>query len=171
MPPWRGLPARPAEILALSGESLPSSATLSAGRRQGVREGDVVVTEDGLLGRVTEVWGGLSRAVLLTDPNTAVACEVESTSVLGVLRYVTLPRPHLVLTGVPLSDTLRTGEVVLTSGMSRHFPRGLPVGRIGSLGREGGGLTQQVEVIPVVHLSRLRHVSVLSPPTLPEGTP
>jgi rod shape-determining protein MreC len=171
LPPWRGLPLRPAEVLALSGESMPASATISAGRQQGVREGDVVMTEDGLLGRIAEVWGGLSRASLLTDPNAAVACEVESTSVLGMLRFVTLPQPHLVLTGVPLADTLRSGQRVLTSGMSRHYPRGLPVGTIARIGREAGGLTQDVDVAPAARLSRLRHVFVLSPPALPEDAP
>jgi len=171
LPPWHGLPLRPAEVLALGGESVPASATLSAGKKQGVREGDVVVNENGLLGRVTEVWGTLSRAVLLTDANSAVACEVESTGVLGVLRFVTVPHPRLVLTGVPLSDTLRTGQRVLTSGMSRRYPRGIPVGTIVLLGRDAGGLTQEVEVGPAARLSRLRHVFVLSPPQLPEGTP
>jgi len=168
LPPWHGMPLRPAEVLALGGETVPVSATLGAGKKQGVREGDVVLNESGLLGRVTEVWGGLSRTVLLTDPNSAVACEVESTSVLGVLRFATLPHPRLVLTGVPLSDTLRTGQRVLTSGMSRRYPRGIPVGTIVRLGRDAGGLTQEVEVAAAARLSRLRHVFVMSPIALPE---
>ncbi len=171
LPPWRGMPLKPAEVLALGGESLPSSATLSAGTRQGVKEGDVVVTESGLLGRVGEVWPTLSRAVLLTDANSAVACEVESTSVLGVLRFMTLPHPHLELTGVPLSDTLRVGQRVITSGMSRHYPRGIMVGSIHRIGRDSGGLTQTIEVAPAAMLSRLRHVFVMTPPTLPEDKP
>jgi rod shape-determining protein MreC len=108
---------------------------------------------------------------LLTDPNSAVACEVESTSVLGVLRFVTLPRPRLVLTGVPLSDTLHAGERVLTSGMSRHYPRGIRVGTITVIGRDAGGLTQEIEVAPAAQLSRVRHVFVMTPPTLPEDAP
>jgi rod shape-determining protein MreC len=107
--------------------------------------------------------------MLITDPNSAVACEVESTSVLGVLRFLTVPHPRLVLTGVPLSDTLRAGERVVTSGMSPHYPRGIPVGRIGALGKDGGGLTQDVEVVPDARLSRLRHVFVMPPGLLPTG--
>jgi len=69
---------------------------------------------------------------------------------------------------VPLSDTLRTGQRVLTSGMSRRYPRGIPVGTIVRLGRDAGGLTQEVEVAPAARLSRLRHVFVMSPIALPE---
>jgi rod shape-determining protein MreC len=153
---------RPAEILALSGEPMPAAATLSVGRRHGVMDGDVVVTEDGLLGRIGETYGGLSRAVLITDPNSAVACEVESTGVLGVLRYVHAPRPRLMLTGIPPSDTLRIGQRILTSGMSRRYPRGLAVGSVSRIQHEGG-LTQDIEVEPAVRLSRLRHAFVLIP--------
>ena len=168
LPRWRGQPLRPAEVLALSGESMPTSATISTGTSQGVKVGDVVVTEDGLLGRIGEVYGSMSRVVLLTDPNVAVACEVESTSVLGILRFVNQPGPRLVLTGVPLSDTLVIGQRVMTSGMSRRFPRGLPVGTVARIGRDPGGLTQEVEVAAAAKLSRLRHAFILTPPPLPE---
>jgi rod shape-determining protein MreC len=151
---------RPAEVLALSGEPLPAAATLSVGRRHGVSDGNVVVTEDGLLGRIGETYGGLSRAVLITDPNSAVACEVESTGVLGVLRYVTTPRPRLLLTGISPSDSVRVGQRLLTSGMSRRYPRGLPVGTLSRIHHDGG-LTQDVEVTPAARLSRLRHAFVL----------
>ena len=171
LPPWRDLKLKPAEVLALAGEAVPTAATLSAGRNDGIREGDVAVTEEGLVGRISEVYPTLSRAVLLTDPNSAVACEVESTGVLGVVRFVSVPRPQLVLTGVPLSDTLRAGQHVLTSGMSRRYPRGIAVGTVVRVERDAGGLTQEIELLPAARLSRARHVFLLTPPPLPEIQP
>jgi rod shape-determining protein MreC len=154
-------PLRPVEVLALTGEPIPSSATLSAGAKHGVREGDVVIESDGLVGRVTEVYPTLSRATLLTEANNAVACEVESTGVMGVLHYVTNPRPRLVLTGIAFTDTVRVGQRVITSGLSRHYPRSLPVGTIARIDREYGGFTQDVEIAPAVRLSHLRHAFVI----------
>jgi len=171
LPAWRGLALKPVEILALSGEPVPVAAVLSAGRRQGVVEGDPLVTQDGLLGRVTEAYPTLSRAVLLTDLNSAVACEVESTAVLGVLRFVSTPRPRLLLTGVPLSDTVRAGQKVMTSGLSRRYPRGIPVGTITWTGRDPGGLTQDIVVEPAARLSRLRHAFIIPHPAPLEGAP
>lgn len=151
----------PVEILALSGESPPIAATLSSGARQGLKPGDVVVTSDGLLGRLSEVYPTLSRASLITDPNSAVACEVESTGVLGVLRYALAPRPRLLLTNVPLTDTVQAGQWVVTSGLSQRYPRGIPVGRVRGTTRDAGGLTLDVEVDPAARLSRLRHAFVI----------
>jgi len=147
--------------MALSGDPIPASATLSAGRKEGIEVGDPVVTSEGLVGRVTEVYDSQSRAILLTDPNAAVACEVESTGVLGVLRFNTVPRPRLLLTSVPFADTVRLGQRLLTSGYSPHYPRGIPVGRVTALGHDSNGLTQMIEVEPAARLSRLRHVFVI----------
>jgi rod shape-determining protein MreC len=170
LPLARRFALHPVEILALSGEVLPTSATVSAGRRQGIEQGDPVLTGDGLLGRVGETYEDLSRVTLITDPNSAVACEVESTGVLGVLRLASSPHARLVLANVPLTDTVHVGQRVLTSGYSRHYPRGLAVGRVVRATPDASRLMLEVEVAPAVQLSRLRHAFVI-PGTRREGPP
>lgn len=172
LPEWRGLPLRPVEILALGGDPTPTVATLSAGARAGVRPGDALVTADGLVGRVTEVWPTLSRAALLTDPNLAIACEIESTGVNGILRFSLAPTPRLVMTAVPLADTVLLGQRLVTSDLSLRFPRGIPVGRVVALRRDENGLMQEAEVAPAARLSRLRHAFVAPGPSdLVSGEP
>jgi rod shape-determining protein MreC len=164
LPGWRAPTLRPAEVLALTGEPYPASATLAIGAAHGVRIGDAVVTSDGLVGRIGEVAGGSSRVVLLTDPNAAVACEVESTGVLGLLRFVPSPRPRLLLTSVPFADTIHLGQRVLTSGLSKRYPRGLPVGRVVRIALHPGGLTQEIELESAARLTRMRFAFVIPGP-------
>jgi rod shape-determining protein MreC len=169
LPPPSPMALRPVEVLALAGEPVPTSATLSAGVRAHVKVGDAVLTRDGLLGRVSESYVHQSRVTLLTDPGMAVACEIESTSVLGILHFFAAPRPRLLLTGVPASDTVRVGERVITSGLSRRFPRAIPVGVVSRVGSDPSGLTQEIEVEPDVRLSRLRHAFVSPVPPALDG--
>jgi rod shape-determining protein MreC len=171
LPAWHTEPLKPTEILALSGEPIPNAAVVSGGQRQGVRVGDGVVTRDGLLGRVVEVYPSLARGAMITDLNSAVACEIESTGVLGVLHCLTTPRPHLVLTGIALSDTVRVGQRVLTSGLSRHYVRGIPVGVVIGMTRDPSGLMKDVDVAPAARLTHLRHGFVLPGPHALEGVP
>jgi len=171
LPPRHGVELKPVEVLALAGEPVPSAATLGAGRSQGVREGDVVVTHEGLVGRVGESYPTMSRVILITDVNSAVACEVESTGVLGVLHFFTAPKPRLMLTGVPLADTVRTGERVVTSGLSLRYPRGILVGTVSKVGKDPSGLVQDLEIEPAARLSRLRHGFVIPGPKALEGGP
>jgi rod shape-determining protein MreC len=156
-----GFSLTPVEVLSLSGTPIPVAASLSAGRNRDIKVGDAVVTTSGLLGRIGESYPFASRVTLLTDPVSVVACEVESTGVLGLLRPTTAPYPRLLLTNVPLADTVRIGQMVLTSGMSRRYPRYLPVGRISRIGKEQSGLTQEIEVEAVARLSTVRHAFVL----------
>jgi len=170
---WRGLPLRAVEILALGGgEPLPDAATLSAGKNDGVEVGDAVMTSDGLVGRVTECWPTLSRATLLTDANQAIACEVETTGVNGILRFVPAPRPRLILSAVAIADTVRVGERVVTSDLSLRFPRGIPVGMVTRVDHDATGLMQEIEITPAARLARLRHAFVAPGPRPPaDGVP
>lgn len=170
---WRGLTLKPVEVLALGGgEPMPDAATLSAGLEDGVQVGDAVLTSDGLIGRVTESWPQLSRATLITDPNQAVACEVETTGVNGILRFVPTPRPRLVLSAVAIADTVRVGELVVTSDLSLRFPRGVPVGTVSRIGHDATGLMQEIEIAPAARLARLRHAFVAPGPRPPaDGIP
>lgn len=167
LPGYRNPFLRPLEIIAMTGEPIPAAATLSAGAKAGLRVGDVVVTSEGLVGRVSEVYAMQSRVALLSDPTVSVACEVESTGVLGVVRFTLSPRPSLTLTSVPYADTVLVGQRVLTSGMSRRYPRGIPVGRVVKVGQEPDGLTQAVELQPAARFTRLRHVFVIPGPLDP----
>lgn len=161
---WRGVTLHPVEVLALSDDPTPTAATLSAGLRSGVHVGDALMTSDGLVGRVVESWATVSRAALLTDPNLAVACEIETTGVNGILRYSPSPQPRLLLTAIPLADTIRVGEAVMTSDLSLRYPRGIPIGRVVRIHRDASGLMQEVEVRPAAMLSRLRHAFVVPGP-------
>src|SRR5262245_50036343 len=170
---WQGLTLRRVEVLPLAGsDPLPTAGTLCAGLNDGVRMGEAVLTSDGLIGRVSEAWPGLSRATLITDPNQVVACEVETTGVHGILRFTSTPRPRLVLTAVALADTVRVGERVVTSDLSLRFPRGIPVGRISRIAQDAAGLMQEIELLPAARIARLRHAFVAPGPRPPaDGIP
>ena len=167
LPVAQGLALQAVEVLALGGDPLPTSATLSAGARNGLHVGDAVLTSDGLVGRVSEVYATMARASLLTDPNLAVACVVETTGVNGVLRFTLSPSPRLLVTAVPLADTIRVGETLVTSDLSVRFPRGIPVGRVTRIRRDATGLMQEIEVSPAAQLSRLRHAFIAPGPVPP----
>lgn len=164
---WKGLPLTPVEILALSGESPPATLTLRAGAGRRIHEGDAVLTSDGLIGRVTESWGERARASLLTDPNLAVTCEVETTGVHGVLRFAPGPVPRLLMTAVPLSDTVRAGERVVTSDLSVRFPRGIPIGEVVRTTPDATGLLQEIEIRTAARFTRLRHAFIAPGPLAP----
>jgi rod shape-determining protein MreC len=143
------------------GEPWALSYQISGGNDRGFKVGEAVVAPEGLIGRISSVGGDESSVALLTDPAVAVACEVIPSGARGTVRFRVEERPALYLFHVPLTDTVRVGDVVVTSGASTLFPAGLPVGFVARLGRDPDGLLQEIEVRPAAPLTRLREVFVV----------
>jgi rod shape-determining protein MreC len=168
----RGRPSlRPVQVAGVAGEPWPVIFHLTGGSADGLAVGQAVLAPEGLVGRLIRVDARSSSATLITDPNAPVACEVVGTGVRGVLKFRFGPDPGLYLTAVPLTDTVRVGERIVTSATSLLFPPGIPVGRVTRVGREPTGLLSAIRVEPFAPLSRVREVLVAVGPIEPAWWP
>ena len=67
---------------------------------------------------------------------------------------------------VKRTDEVEVGDLLITSGVGRRFPAGIPVGRVTEVVKKDFGEFQAVTAEPSVDLSRLEEVLiVVSPPT------
>jgi rod shape-determining protein MreC len=133
--------------------------TVDRGSQDGLARDDPVVTADGLVGRVLEVYPTAARVLLVTDPRSAVGVLVQSTRDAGVVEGNATER--LRLRYLSRSSPLREGDVLVTSGLGGLFPRGIPVGVVRKVIRQAGALFQEAEVEPATDLSRLEEVLVM----------
>lgn len=133
--------------------------TVDRGSQDGLARDDPVVTADGLVGRVLEVYPTTARVLLATDPRSAVGVLVQSTRDAGVVEGNATER--LRLRYLSRSSPLREGDVLVTSGLGGLFPRGIPVGVVRKVIRQAGALFQEAEVEPATDLSRLEEVLVM----------
>jgi rod shape-determining protein MreC len=63
------------------------------------------------------------------------------------------------------------GDLLVTSGVGRAFPRGIPVARVTKVVKRDFGMFQEVEASPTVDFSRLEEVLIItSPPSDEPGT-
>jgi rod shape-determining protein MreC len=98
----------------------------NAGQDKGVKPGNPVMSENGLVGRVIGVTNGASRVLLLTDIASRTPVMIERTNARAILTGDGGPNPRLdYLRG---RDPIREGDRLLTSGDGGVLPRGLPVG-------------------------------------------
>lgn len=99
---------------------------IDVGSAKGVRVGNPVVTEHGLVGRVTGVTGGVSRVVLLTDVASRTPVMIERTDARAMLTGDGGDSPRLEF--IRGSGSIKAGDRILSSGDGGGLPRGLPVG-------------------------------------------
>lgn len=103
-----------------------NSKLIDVGSAKGVRIGNPVVTEHGLVGRVSGVTSGVSRVVLLTDVASRTPVMIERTDARAMLTGDGGDSPRLeFIRGV---GSIQAGDRVLSSGDGGGLPRGLPVG-------------------------------------------
>lgn len=140
-------------VVADPGGSFIKSVLIPVGRNDGVREGQAVMGEKGLVGRVVETGKNASRVLLVTDLNARVPVLVEATRHKAILTGRNSDK--MVLQHLPLDSRPGLGARIVTSGDGGVLPPHLPVGTIVS--RNGG----MIEVTPLDDLDRLEYVRVV----------
>lgn len=120
------IPMATARVVTDSRGPFANTRLANAGTERGVREGNPVMSENGIVGRVIGVTKGASRILLLTDIASRVPVMVDRTNSRAILTGDGGPNPKLeYLRG---KDPVHDGDRILTSGDGGLMPRGLPVG-------------------------------------------
>ncbi len=146
-----------------------SVLTINLGQRDGVKQGQAVVTPLGLVGRIVDVGERTARVLLLTDRASSVNGQVMRTRVTGVVQGTGDGR--LVMRYIEQGGDIKIGDIVLTAGLGGVFPRGQPIGQVTSVRQQDIELFQEAEIRPTVDFSRLENVLVVTQfePTPPEN--
>jgi rod shape-determining protein MreC len=138
---------------------------IAAGRDDGVRRNDPVVSADGLVGLVTEVTSGGAMVTLITDQDSAVSAVVLESGAPGVVRHGA-SEGSLILDRVGKDALVEEGSLVVTAGwqtlrLESLYPRGIVIGTVESVGQQDVDLYKRIQVAPIVDFDSLADVVVL----------
>lgn len=139
------------------------TVTIDLGSRDGVRENQPVLTNDGLVGRVQSVRLTNAQVLLLGDPNCNVSARVENdTRDAGIVSSGGPFDASLVqMRYLPRSTNIKPGQNVVTSDEGGLFPKGIPIGRILDSRPAEFGLYTEARVKLAANLSGLEEVWVM----------
>ena len=119
-----------ARVIAEEGNAFSHSLIAFTGDNDKVQRGQVVLSDNGVVGRIEQVGKMYSKIILVTDINSKIPVIVERTRVRGTLSGDNTSVPKLVF--VPLDAELAVGDRIVTSGVAGVFPPGLHVGKVNS---------------------------------------
>ncbi|MBQ6692245.1 MAG: rod shape-determining protein MreC [Clostridia bacterium] len=138
--------------------------TINAGYNDGVEINDAVVTEDGLVGRVTETGGGWSRVVALIDPSSSVSGTVERTRDMGVVSGTSLGKgtdASCEMSFIPLEAELVAGDRVITNGLGGVYPAGFLIGTVVEVSSTSDTTGKTVLIKPAVDFTKIEEVLIV----------
>jgi rod shape-determining protein MreC len=131
------------------------TVTIDKGAAHGVKPDSAVITPAGVVGRIIQTSNFFSIVQLIIDSQSAVGVLLESTRRQGIVRGT--GGRDLDLDYIDDDNDLKQGDIFLTSGLDRVYPKGLPVGVILSVGPRRG-LLKTVQIRPSADLGRLEEV-------------
>lgn len=147
------------DVIGMDTAGFVRAIQIDCGRRDGVELMDPVVTERGLVGRVTQVSATGAEVLLVTDPTSRVNARLQSTREDGVVSGQLVG--DLLMSFIPLEAQVREGDLVLTNGLGQMLPADLVVGQVLSVSLSEDELYQEARVRSLVDFDRLEIVQVI----------
>ncbi len=150
-----------ATVIGRDPSNWSSVVVVDRGKIHGVKTGNIAVNFLGLAGKVVETGSSAAKVMLVNDPNFAVSAQIQRTrqegAVSGSLGGV------LTMKYLSKSSEVNPGDVVVTSGLSESYPKGLLIGSVVESGDELSGLSRFAIVKPVVDPSNIEEVLIIIP--------
>jgi rod shape-determining protein MreC len=131
---------------------------IDAGSAQGIEKDMIAMHKDCLVGRVIEVYPHYSKVLLITDKGCKVAAFCAETNSQGVHEGLTLLDVTR-LNYVNHLDSIKQGDLVLSSGEGLIFPHGFGLGRIKQC--ESDGLHYSISVAPLIDFRKINYCSIV----------
>jgi rod shape-determining protein MreC len=157
-----------AQVIGSSGSELSRSIYIDKGEKDGLKPDMAVITAGAVVGKVLRVYRSTSLILLINDQTSGVGAILEKSRLQGILRGTAAG--EVVLEKVMSDESVPVGENVLTSGGDRIFPKGLAIGTVTRVS-QGNDLFLNIRVKPVVDLSKLEEVLVVTKIDEKQATP
>jgi rod shape-determining protein MreC len=119
-----------------------------------------VVSQQGLVGRISEVIANAATIQLITDPGISINIRLQESGAEAVLGGSITGEVELEL--IPQDATVETGDLVLTSGLGGNYPPSVLIGQITGVRKRPFDLYQTASVQPIVDFSKLNIVLVVT---------
>jgi rod shape-determining protein MreC len=132
---------------------------IDVGAAQGVKQGEVCLSQGNIVGKVVKVYHGYSLVMLVTDNASRVSVVCARSGVRGIASGAGPDAISLVY--LSFDADIRIGDIILSNGLGGVFPRGYVLGSVSEVVRSEDRLGSQVTLRPKLDLGELEHVFLL----------
>lgn len=166
------LPTQLAEILTIPRDPYAKQITINQGSEKGVRNGQAVIDEVGLLGQVTRVYPYSSEVTLITNKDQSVPVMIQRTGQRAVM-FGMGTNDVVEIRYLPHNTDVRTGDVLVTSGLDGVYPAGLVVASVSQIDLSSSRAFAHIECKPLASVDRYRQLLIIdtAPPPPAPTTP
>lgn len=140
--------------------------TIDKGSKNGIKKGDAVITNKGLIGKVSNVSNFSSTVKLLTSDEISrkisVKVQTGDTFQYGLLIGYDKDKNVYKIEGITDSSKIKENDIVTTTGLTDYFPSGILIGSVSNIVKDEYDLNSIVEVTPSVDFTNFSVVTILN---------
>lgn len=154
-----------APVIARDPSNILLGIVLGVGTDDGVKVDDIVVSDQGVVGLVSEAGPNYSKVLLITDPSSRFSALVEGSRATGIVRGQY--GDSLIMDWLLQTEPVKPGDVVVTAGLGLGgqvrslYPKGLVVGKVLQVQNAEAAAYQRAIIAPAVDLRKLENVLVV----------
>jgi rod shape-determining protein MreC len=150
-----------AQVIGTSGNDLSRVIYIDKGAKDGLKADQAVITPDGIVGKIRDVFPHTSQVLLINDQTSGAGVLLATTRIRAILRGSTTGQ--ILINNLTPDDRIKPGEQVLSSGGDQVYPRGLPVGTIESIKVDPDHQPYTlIQLRPAANLNQLEEVLVIT---------
>jgi rod shape-determining protein MreC len=157
----RGFNFVTAKVIGKTTEQSLQTISINAGSNSGIKQGQPVVIDDGILiGTVIKAENNHSEILLINDDRSIISAVVlNKNDTVGVVRGQFSANLKMEL--IPQGEPIDLNDMVITSGDEDNIPGGLVIGRVVEINNSPGELFQSALVSSLSNFEKLKIVSVI----------
>ena len=137
---------------------------IDKGTSDGLAKDMPVVTSQGLVGNIIQVFPGVAKVQLLLDPRSAVGSIVQrpESRVAAIVEGNSVSPMSPRMINLARDADILPGDRIITSGFGGIYPKGILVGDVLDVINDEGGLLKFAVMRPAVDFTRLEEVMVIT---------
>lgn len=142
-----------------------SQLVINKGTNTGLKKGMPVLSGAGIIGRISEVNTTNAKVALISDTSQdanrfAITIKGGSGDVNGIVTGFNREKNQLIMGQVTSDSTIKSGDLVETSGLGGVIPAGLYVGKVARVTKDDYGLSKRIYIEPAADLGNITTVMV-----------
>ena len=152
-----------ATVVGKNSSSAHATLTLNKGSLHGIEKGMVVITAQGLVGRVEEVGLTTSEVICITDVSSYVGALVERSAMIGMVEgHYDGNCRFSYTTGFSDASDIDVGDVIVSSGKGSIYPYGLKIGTVTDVQLDEAGRSIIATITPSVDFESIDRVMIIT---------
>ena len=132
---------------------------IDRGSLHAVKRDMPVTTASGIVGRIISVGPNFAMVQVITDKHAGVGAMLQTSRAMGEVRG--LDNARVELKNISTTEKVEVGELIVTTGLDRIYPKGLLIGTVESIEADSSTPWHKITVKPAAPVDRVEHVLVL----------